>query len=140
MRAETDFLRRVALESAAFDEPVSSAIHGDLWFGNVLIDNDRWWIIDWDDLKIGDPAHDMSLILFTALDNSRSASRWLSDRDAAFAERFQLYARAALLTFVIDPIADWIFAESFPDVRDASRAHREALHRWALARYRNLYG
>jgi Ser/Thr protein kinase RdoA (MazF antagonist) len=140
MQAETDALLRTAIESAAFDETVSNAIHGDLWFGNVLIDNDRWWIIDWDDLKIGDPAHDLSLILFTTLDDPQSASRWISGRTAAFAERFHLYARAALLTFVIDPIADWISAESFPEVRDAARVHREVLHHWALERYRKLYG
>lgn len=140
MRTETDALRERIMESGAFDVEVSSAIHGDLWYGNVLVDHDGWWIIDWDDLKIGDPAHDMSLILFTtATSAADAASRRFDERAAGFAERFQLYARAALLTFVIDPVADWIEAASFPTVRDEVRADRENVHRWALARYRNLY-
>jgi Ser/Thr protein kinase RdoA (MazF antagonist) len=140
MREEMHALRRLALSSTAFDAPVSSPIHGDLWFGNVLVDGARWWIIDWDDLKIGDPAHDLSLLLFTEIDGPAAAARWLRGRDAAFTERFHLYARAALLTFVIDPIADWIAAQEFPDVRNEARRHREALHRWALDRYRAMYG
>jgi hypothetical protein len=140
MRAETASLRSKALQSAAFDELVTSPIHGDLWFGNVLVQGDAWWIIDWDDLKIGDPVHDLSLILFPSLGSAHSAEAWLGARDAAFMERFDLYTRAALLTFVIDPLADWIEAESFPEVRDAARAHREQLHRWALERYVELYG
>lgn len=138
MRDETMALRMRALRSAAFDEPVSSPIHGDLWFGNVLVDGDRWWIIDWDDLKIGDPAHDLSLILFTTISDNFDA-RWLELHHAAFIERFQLYCQAALLTFVVDPLADWITAEEFPAVRDQARVDREALHRWALGRYRQLY-
>jgi Ser/Thr protein kinase RdoA (MazF antagonist) len=139
MHAETDALREHALRSAAFDEEVDNPIHGDLWYGNVLVDGDRWWIIDWDDLKIGDPAHDLSLISFTELDGAAQSCPWLDSRDRAFMERFSLYLRAALLTFVIDPLADWVEAEAFPDVRDAARTHRENLHRWALARYRRLY-
>jgi hypothetical protein len=129
MRAETQALREAALHSAAFNEQVSSPIHGDLWFGNVLLGGNSWWIIDWDDLKIGDPAHDLSLILFTALDDI-AAFRWLEGRDAAFIERFRIYARAALLTFVVDPLADWVAAESYPEVRDDARPHRESLHRY----------
>jgi aminoglycoside phosphotransferase (APT) family kinase protein len=139
MREETLVLRTRALGNAAFDEPVSSPIHGDLWFGNVLVDRDRWWIIDWDDLKIGDPAHDLSLILFTTLGEGIDVSRWFQQRDAAFVERFRLYCRAALLTFIVDPLADWITAEQFPAVRDQARIDRETLHRWALERYRQLY-
>ena len=74
------------------------------------------------------------------MDDSAAIARWLHGRSPAFLERFEVYARAALLTFVIDPIADWVEAEFFPGVRDAARAHREALHRWALVRYRMLYG
>ena len=140
MRSETRRLWELALHSAAFDEEVSSPIHGDLWYGNVLVDGNRWWIIDWEDLKIGDPAHDLSLLLFQDLDNRSAPARWLHGRSAAFMERFQLYARAALWTFVVDPLADWVEADSFPEVRDAARAHREDLHRWALARYLELYG
>jgi aminoglycoside phosphotransferase (APT) family kinase protein len=137
MLSETRRLRELASVSAAFDEAVSSPIHGDLWYGNVLVDVKRWWIIDWEDLKIGDPAHDLSLLLFPFLNLSggNDPSRWLQGRSAAFMERFQLYARAALWTFVVDPLADWIEADSFPEVRDTTRTHREDLHRWALARY-----
>jgi aminoglycoside phosphotransferase len=136
MRLETDDLRERASRLAAFDETVDNAIHGDLWFGNILVDAARWFIIDWDDLKIGDPAHDLALILFTANDPRACAG----PRNAAFAERFALYVRAALLTVVVDPLADWIEAEQFPNVCDSARAHREGLHRWALGLYRERYG
>ena len=140
MRSETRRLWELASRSAAFDEEVSSPIHGDLWYGNVLVDGSRWWIIDWEDLKIGDPAHDLSLLLFQDLDSRNTPARWLHGCSGAFMERFQLYARAALWTFVVDPLADWVEADSFPEVRDAARAHREGIHRWALARYLDLYG
>jgi hypothetical protein len=81
----------------------------------------------------------LSLILFPILDAGFSAEEWLGPRDRAFLERFSLYCRAALLTFVIDPLADWIDAESYPEVCESARAHREQLHRWALDRYVGLY-
>jgi Ser/Thr protein kinase RdoA (MazF antagonist) len=139
MWAEAHAVREQATRSAAFDESVSAPIHGDLWFGNILVDGARWWVIDWDDLKIGDPAHDFSLILVSELGNSGPIAKRLSGQSAAFMERFDLYTRAALLTFVIDPLADWIEAEQFPEVRDAARRHREDLHRWAITSYRALY-
>jgi len=106
----------------------------------VLVEPQRFWIIDWDDLKIGDPAHDLSLLSFTALSNPVVTPSWIDSTDAALAERFPLYAQAALLTFVIDPLADWITAEEYPEVRDAARQHRQDLHSWAMQRYRQFYG
>jgi aminoglycoside phosphotransferase (APT) family kinase protein len=140
MRDEVARLGDIASSSDAFAERVTSVIHNDLWFGNVVIDGDDWWIVDWDRVALGDPAHDLSMLLFTALDDGADPSRWLAGRDDAFVERFELGRRAMLLDFVVDSLADWAEADAVPSVADATRANREQFHRWALARYRALYG
>ena len=65
MRTKTDAFRTRAMTARHSMRKCLIQSRGS-WYGNVLLDGDRWWITDWDDLKIGDPAHDLSMILFTA--------------------------------------------------------------------------
>jgi hypothetical protein len=50
-----------------------------------------------------------------------------------------VYARAALLDWVIDPVADWIEAADWLDEPAAYRAENAAVHGRAAERYRQLY-
>lgn len=140
MRAQVDALREHIASSPAFDGDAHAAIHGDLWPGNVLIGDGAPRIVDWDELRRGDPALDLSLLLFTPIERGDLDARaLLGARDPAFWERFDLGYRATLLSAVVDSLADWMEAEHAPpEIVERARAHREGMHRWALERYRAL--
>ena len=144
MREQAVHLERQARASPAFAEWSRSPIHGDLWLDNLLVAEDGGcYLLDWDELALGDPALDWATLL------GPSARRpWPLDvqlvpdaipRDAGLRERLVLYARASLLDWVIDPLADYIEAERFPEYTEAVRAEKERVHRAAVASYRELY-
>lgn len=81
-------------------EPVHAAVHGDPWHENVLLAPDRLWLLDWEDLAVGDPAVDDAVLRYDALG---------SDRQHWSATPRELIARRALmLDAVIDVAADWV--------------------------------
>ena len=140
MRAEVARLRAACERSSAFDGTTATPIHGDLWPGNVLVAEDgRWWIVDWDDMSIGDPVHDIALLCFEAVHEDVSPERWLDAFDAAAQERFALMMRATSLIGVVDSLADWVEAAKVPEHVEAVRAGKERDHRWCLERHRALY-
>jgi aminoglycoside phosphotransferase (APT) family kinase protein len=140
MRTETLRLIQLSAASTAFAEPVASVIHGDPWPANVIVTPDRWYLTDWDDVAIGDPALDLAILLWQPAKDGRPVEGFVGARDAAFRERFKLYARANLLDEVIDPLADWVEAAKAPEHRDEVRAAKEKVHRGALQEYRARYG
>ena len=53
---ETDVLQSMVEISPAFSGQAFRPTHGDLWFDNMMIDeNGRWFILDWDTIPLGDP-------------------------------------------------------------------------------------
>ena len=92
---QVEEIRRLAKRSAAFHVPADSVVHGDLWEGNVLVGPDRWWIVDWDDLDLGDPAKDWTDWWW----NVRSLPQ---PADRALAARLPLWQRARLLVEAVD--------------------------------------
>jgi Ser/Thr protein kinase RdoA (MazF antagonist) len=122
-----------------FNLAVQSPIHGDLWHENVMIDNGgthRLWLLDWDDLAVGDPIADDAILLHDAL--GPDPDRWLSIRplrDWREQRRMQAAAHAVLLDEVIDVLADAMVADR-PDVAATKRAQHEE----AMRQYRELYG
>jgi len=139
MRAETLRLAAVA-SSGAFDGPTVSPVHGDLHFGNVLVEPDgRWWLIDWDGLHRGDPAADLAILLTPLVERNGSVDRFLGPRDDSFMERFALCARAVILDGAIDSLTDWADADAVPSARDAVRTEKRATHERALRIYRERY-
>jgi thiamine kinase-like enzyme len=56
MRNETERLLAKADSAPAFHNPAGDPVHGDLNEGNVLVTPNYWFIVDWDDLALGDPA------------------------------------------------------------------------------------
>lgn len=117
----------------AHEEPVSSPVHRDLWRENVLVGDDRFWLIDWDGLSLGDPVVDDAVLLFDALGADLDA--WADarpPRDAAEADRFALCLRFQLLDRAIDPLADNVALPStgYDEVKQAKRV--ETSRAWSL--------
>lgn len=143
MRAEVDDMERRVRDAAAFQEEVESPIHGDLWLNNVLWQSRRsWWLLDWDDVRIGDPAMDLATLTGpTAKDLHplKGLEVVAGAVSPAVGERLTLLGRAALLDWVIDPLADWIEAGLVPEHQEQVRPEKERVHREALALYRELY-
>ncbi len=129
--------------SGSFAAPVTSAIHGDLWINNLMVEKDgNLRIVDWDDMELGDPMMDWATLLGPSRDQltpARLASGELDHLTAAERERLALYAQATMLDWVIDPLADWIEAERAPSHRDEVRAANEKLFPAAVSCYRALY-
>ena len=144
LRNESSRLVRQVEESAAFDEQAAAPIHGDLWLNNLLVTDDgRWYILDWDDLTIGDPALDLAM-LFGPTMTDLSPNGWrdwerVLGAGPAMLERLELYSQASLLDWVIDSVADYLEADAAPEHAGLVRGERMRVHRAALALYRALY-
>ena len=150
MRDESAALAAAVRASAAFAEPASSAVHADLWASNVRLAPDGgWFLLDWDGISIGDPAMDVAMLLAaTSADaDMRDALDLLTPLDqpdddegaGAFMERLGVYARAILLDWTIDPLADWLAASAVPEHAERVRAEKRRTHERSLARYRARY-
>jgi len=145
MRGEAEAVEAAVMAAAAFHEPADAPTHGDLWVNNLLVTPcGEWFLLDWDDLAPGDPALDWGMLFGpTRADLRTAADRALPSRltsDPAVRERLPLYARASLLDWVIDPLADWIDAGEAPEHIDEVRPEKERIHRAALEAYRRRYG
>ena len=139
MAAETAAMG-AATNSPAFAGLVTSPVHGDLWTENVLVAPDRLWVLDWDDLGLGDSLLDESIVLFNAY--GPDIGSWQAvrpPREAAEADRFAVAARAQQLDLVIDSLADWVEAAKAAEHREAVREEKEQVHRLALQLYRQRY-
>ncbi|MBE0698273.1 MAG: aminoglycoside phosphotransferase family protein [Anaerolineaceae bacterium] len=143
MRGETRKLESLARERSVFHLPADSPTHGDLWASNILVAPDeRWYIIDWDDLALGDPALEYAIFLGPLWRNGILSSgevESLLPANAALRERFRLCLRAYLLDQVIDTLADWVESAFAPEHQDQVRAGKELAHREALDLYRKSY-
>ena len=145
MMGETRELEGIARDDPAFQLPASSPTHGDLWANNVLVTQDgRWYVIDWDDLALGDPALEYGIILGpqwrAGKMTAEEAAALLPSNDPALRRRFEICLRALLLDEVIDSLADWVESNFAPDHQAEVRQVKESVHRSALARYQELYG
>lgn len=122
-----------------FSTTSRSPVHGDFYEGNVLeTSNDEWFVIDWDDLAIGDPAAD--LIKLVGRGNSalkRSILERYSDRHLS--RRIRFYERATLLDKVIDGLADYLVLSREGDDALELRSHKLEAYRDGLDEYRMTY-
>ena len=109
------------------DGDVHAAVHGDPWHENVLVAPDRLWLLDWEDLAVGDPVVDDAILRHDALGSD--LHHWpdtAADRVAR---------RALMLDAVIDVAADWV-ENTDPVVRRG----KEAAYLAGLECYRNEFG
>lgn len=145
MESEIHRLEQSVHASAAFDLPADRPIHADPWLDNVMVDgNGRMYVLDWDDLQLGDPVVDWAIALGPARSDLRTVMERPEARQLALtgaeSERLALYARATLLDWMLDPLADWIEADSLPHQARAVRQANERTHSEAFARYRMMFG
>jgi fructosamine-3-kinase len=142
MMGETRELEGLARDMPAFQEPAGSPTHGDLGQGNILVAPDgSFSIIDWDDMALGDPALEYSILLGPLWRDghlSLAEIERLLPPDPAFRERFSLCRRALVLDQVIDSLADWVESAFAPTHQSELRPAKERVHREALAFYKEL--
>ena len=143
MTAEAKRLERVIDASPAFAAPASAACHRDLWLENLMVTAEgRLHILNWDEMGMGDPVMDWAMLLgpsryrVAPANDDDAPALGLNDEET---ERYRLYARASLLDWIIDPLADWIDAEDEPEQRDAMRDNNRRVHEEALELYRRIY-
>lgn len=144
MSEQVDVLEILAQQSGAFKETSNPVIHWDLWWNNILVGpSGRWYILDWDDVGLGDPAMDYSAAIFP-LTCSPISRAWqdfaIPAQDEAFSTRMALYRRVQTLDWVIDVLADWIDCREAPDSQSDVRARKQAEHERFLRIYEAEYG
>ena len=105
----------------SLDEQVHVAMHGDPWHENVLFGPERVWLLDWEELSVGDPVVDDAILRMDAF----GATAWPPG------ERFEVARRALLLDAAVDSAADWV-QNSDP----AIRASKEKAYLDGLETYR----
>ena len=142
MRNEADRLAGAIAGTRAFDAPANAAVHGDVWLNNLIVGPTSFCILDWDGLELGDPAMDWAMLLGPTradpcLLASPEATRLPLDETAR--ERVHGYLRAALLDWIIDPLADWVQSWHEPFGGDLIREANERVHETALACYLEMY-
>lgn len=141
MAAEAGRVLALTEGDPAFDGATASPCHWDLWQGNVMVEPEgRWWVLDWDDLAIGDPAEDYATLAWPVLAKTGGDWRGLfpAPADGPLAARVDLHLRAITLDYAIDVLADW--AECGPEYRDEVRPIKEAQHERFWDLYRARYG
>ncbi len=119
----------------AFAEPVRAPVHGDPWHENLLLAPDRFWLLDWEALALGDPVVDDAILLSDAF--GPEAAAWHDRRpalDPHEAVRLEVACRALMLDAVVDVAADWV--ENHDPV---ARQAEERGWRAALEAYRTAY-
>ena len=144
LTAQAAELQRIVATSPAFQAPANSPVHGDLWLENVLVTaTGDWYLLDWDDLRLGDPAGDLATLLGptrTVIDLAPLPAAAAARLDTAALARFEVYRRAVVLDWIIDPLADWIEAAGVPAHTEAVRTEKRAAHEAARAVWERLWG
>jgi hypothetical protein len=111
---------------AGLDSPARAAVHGDPWHENVLVAADRLWLLDWEDLAVGDPVVDDAILRHDAL--GTDLRHWPDGPAYAVARQ------ALMLDAVVDVAADWV-EHGDPAVR----RRKEAAYLAGLEAYRDDY-
>jgi hypothetical protein len=143
MQGETRHLESLARELEVFQQPAIAPLHGDLWEQNVLVCEDgRWYVVDWDDLALGDPALEFGILLGPLLAHLPPAERRIPaalPASPGLRARFEVYLRAYLLDEVIDSLADYVESDFAPEHQAEVQAEKQRVHEQALIRYRSIY-
>jgi fructosamine-3-kinase len=108
------------------DEPVHAAVHGDPWHENFLVAPDRLWLLDWEDLSVGDPVVDDAILRHDAV--GTDPHHWPDGPSDVVARR------ALMLDVVIDVAADWV-----ENTDQRVRRQKEAAYLAGLEAYRDAY-
>jgi fructosamine-3-kinase len=107
-------------------DEVHASVHGDPWHENWLAAPDRLWLLDWEDLTVGDPVVDDAVLRHDALGTDRH--HWPDEPAYAVARR------ALMLDAAVDTAADWV-EHTDPLVR----RRKEAAYLAGLEAYRDEF-
>lgn len=141
MRQETDRLQETASSEQAFHNPAVEAVHGDLNEGNLLVTPHEWFVVDWDDLALGDPAVDFAVLLWPMVYQGGKWSKFsITELESGFRKRIDICLRAQLLDEVIDPLADYVAAGAVPAKQAEVQLVKRRGHEQALELYRECAG
>jgi len=137
---ETHRLWQIVGAEEAFHTPAHAPVHSDVNEGNVLVTPASWFVVDWDDIVLGDPAIEFAVLLWPMI---YRGGRWrdfpLPDMDESFGRRIEICLRAQLLDEIIDPLADYVAARAVPSRETSVRLAKKLRHEEALERYTTLY-
>jgi aminoglycoside phosphotransferase (APT) family kinase protein len=140
MRDETGSLREAAYSEPAFHVQATAPVHSDLNEGNVLVALNDWFVLDWDDLALGDPAVEFAVLLWPVVFEGGHWNEFsIPDADDAFRKRIELCFRAQVLDEVIDPLADYVAADAVPSRQAEVRRVKKQGHEKGLERYRSKW-
>jgi fructosamine-3-kinase len=114
-----------ALVDTLGDE-VHAAVHGDPWHENFLLSPERLWLLDWEDLCVGDPVVDDAILRHDAV--GTDLHHWPDEPVYAAARQ------ALMLDAVVDVAADWVESAD-PLVR----RQKEAAYLAELESYRDEF-
>jgi thiamine kinase-like enzyme len=141
MQDQVRELHKAAPLVTGFHDLAVQPVHGDLHEGNILVAGEEWFIVDWDDLSLGDPAVEFAILLWPMV--YATARSWQTFSVPAtgwdFAERIAVALKAQLLDAVIDTVADYVDAEIVPERQAEVREVKKREHERALELYRTLY-
>lgn len=119
----SDEVAALATAVDGLDRSAHAPVHGDPWHENILLGPDRLWLLDWEDLAIGDPAVDDAILRHDAFGSG--ARHWPDDPADAIARR------ALMLDAVVDVAADWV-----ENTDSVVRRRKEAAYLAGLEAYR----
>ncbi len=121
-----DEVDELGVQVDALTAVARSAVHGDPWHENVLVAPDRLWLLDWEDLALGDPVVDDAILRHDAL--GTDPHHWPDTAAYAVARR------ALMLDAVVDVAADWV-----ENTDPLVRRRKEAAYLAGLEAYRAAY-
>jgi hypothetical protein len=108
------------------DEEVHAAVHGDPWHENFLLAPERLWLLDWEDLAVGDPVVDDAILRHDAVGSD--LHHWPED------PAYTVARRALMLDEVVDVAADWV-----ENTEPLVRRQKEVAYRAGLEAYRDEF-
>ena len=126
-----DEVEALGILIADLDGPVDAPVHGDPWHENFLVSPERLWLLDWEDLSVGDPVVDDAILLHDAL--GTDPHLWPDEPVHAVARR------ALMLDAVVDVAADWVEAGLLTGGDPLVRRRKETAYLAGLEAYRNAY-
>lgn len=145
LRGEADRLCARVRAAPAFMEPAEAPTHSDLWLENILCEPcGAFWILDWDDLALSDPAIDLAVLFgpTTARPEpvtTESIAPGQYPLSAALRERLLIYGQATVLDWIIDPLADWVDADAAGPRAEEVRVEKRRIHEAALQVFHQRY-
>jgi hypothetical protein len=140
---EVEVLERLAQDSPAFSPLADSPVHGNYRVENLLVTPKGWYVMDWDDLRLGDPALDFATLFWSldegGLGEGTEGLLEVFKGQPDLQERLPLYFRALLFQEAAGSLVDWVRAADYPEQTAAVREAKWKRHQQASVKYKAMY-